>query len=249
MPPKADNDCYAGPVRPFAHRQMTMQTDLKVAPQPLFSASLVPAVSGRRTLTPGGRNTRGRHRSDAVPREAETFRPFSPPRRRARPTGPERIPFPVQRRRVPATVAPGDGCGNAISRFQSGERPLRVGLDGRRVSPRFRHMAGHEVAPSAVCERLRLGDPAPDLRAHPAFGALLDLDPFLAPDTLGHPARLLRRPEPVHHRDQRAILTSPKGRVGGGGGRPETSHRSRIRPTGASSGRSSPSLRAMAQAR
>ena len=28
---------------------------------------------------PGGRNTRGRHRSDAVPREAETFRPFSPP--------------------------------------------------------------------------------------------------------------------------------------------------------------------------
>ena len=28
----------------FVHRRMTMQTDLKVAPQPLFSASLVPAV-------------------------------------------------------------------------------------------------------------------------------------------------------------------------------------------------------------
>ena len=41
---------------------------------------------------PGGRNTRGRHRTDAVPREAETFRPFSPPCRRAHPPGPERIP-------------------------------------------------------------------------------------------------------------------------------------------------------------
>ena len=39
----------------------------------------------------GARNSRGRHRSDAVPREAETFRPFSPPCRRAHPPGPEQM--------------------------------------------------------------------------------------------------------------------------------------------------------------
>lgn len=50
-------------------------------------------VLARNRSSPGGRNTRGRHRSDAVPREAETFRPFSPPHRRAHPPGPERLPL------------------------------------------------------------------------------------------------------------------------------------------------------------
>ncbi len=42
---------------------------------------------------PGGRNTGGRYWSDAVPREAGTFRSFTPPFRRAHPPGPERIRF------------------------------------------------------------------------------------------------------------------------------------------------------------
>ena len=44
--PEVDNDRNAGPARPFVQRRMTVQTDLKVGPQPLFSASLVLAVSG-----------------------------------------------------------------------------------------------------------------------------------------------------------------------------------------------------------
>ena len=50
---------------------------------PIWSRSLDCNRSG-----PGGRNTRGRHRSNAVPREAETFRPFSPP---CHSPGPERM--------------------------------------------------------------------------------------------------------------------------------------------------------------
>ena len=41
---------------------------------------------------PGGRNTRGRYRGDAVPREGATFRPFGPICRRAYPPSAERIP-------------------------------------------------------------------------------------------------------------------------------------------------------------
>ena len=40
---------------------------------------------------PGGRNTRSRYRSDAVPREGATFRPFGPFCRRAYPPSAERI--------------------------------------------------------------------------------------------------------------------------------------------------------------
>ena len=148
--------------------------------------------------------------------------------------------FPIQRPCAPATVAPGGRCRNAISRFRPGGRPLHVRPHARRVPPRLRNMAGHEVAPAALCKRPGLRDPAPDLRAHPAFGTPLRGDPCLAPDAFGHPAMRLLRPEPVQHRDQRAIRSSLKGRVRGGGGRPATRHRSTIRPTGASSGRLSP---------
>ena len=61
--------------------------------------------------------------------------------------------FPIQRRRAPATVAPGGRCRNAITRLWPGRRPLRVRPYGRRVPPRLRHMAGREVAPAAACER------------------------------------------------------------------------------------------------
>ena len=40
---------------------------------------------------PGGRNTRGRYRGDAVPREGANFRPFGPFCRRAYPLSAERI--------------------------------------------------------------------------------------------------------------------------------------------------------------
>ena len=121
-------------------------------------------------------------------------------------------------------------------------RPLRVRPRGRRGPPRLRHMAGHEVAPAAGCQRPGFRDPAPDLGAHPAFGTPLRGDPCLAPDALGHPAVRLLRPDPVQHRHQRAIRPPLKGRVRGGGGRPATRHRSTTRPTGASSGRLSPSF-------
>ena len=47
---------------------------------------------GRNRSDPGGRNTRGRYRNDAVPREAPTFRPFSPAWYRAHPPSVERLP-------------------------------------------------------------------------------------------------------------------------------------------------------------
>ena len=148
----------------------------------------------------------------------------------------------MQRRRAPATVAPSGRCRNAISRFRPGGPPLRVRSHGRRGPPRLRHMSGYEVAPAAGCKRPGLGDPAPDLGAHPAFGTPFRGDPCLAPDAFGHPAMRLLRADPVQHGDQRAIRPSLKGRVRGGGGRPETRHRSTIRPTGASRGRPSPSF-------
>lgn len=43
-------------------------------------------------MGPGGRNTGGRYRNGSAPREAETFRPFSPTHRRAHPPSAERIP-------------------------------------------------------------------------------------------------------------------------------------------------------------
>ena len=57
----------------------------------------------RKLSGPGGRNSRGRQRSDAVPKEAMPVRPFSPPCRRGHPPGSERIPkaYPAKRR---------DGC-------------------------------------------------------------------------------------------------------------------------------------------
>ena len=108
--------------------------------------------------------------------------------------------------------------------------------------------AGPTGFPSGILQTLTGGqrpglrDPAPDLSAHPAFGAPFFGNPVLAPDALGHPAVRPLRSESVQHRDQRAILPSRTRRVGGGGGRPETRHRSAIRPTGASSGRFSPSF-------
>lgn len=48
----------------------------------------------RKRSCPRGRNTRGRHRSDAVLREAATFRRFSLPCLRSHPPEPERLPPP-----------------------------------------------------------------------------------------------------------------------------------------------------------
>ena len=144
-----------------------------------------------------------------------------------------RTVFRIVPHNAPATVAPGGGGRNALCQMRARGAPSSARLRGRRFPPRLRHVAGHEVAPAAVGERLRLGDPSSDLGAHPAFGTPLFVDPFLAPGALGHPARRLLRPEPVHHQDQRAVTASAKGRVEGGAG-------GRRRATGPRSGKPGP---------
>ena len=90
---------------------------------------------------PAGRNTRGRHRSNAIPREAETFRPFSPPCRRAHPPGPERLP-----RRYPCPCS-----AKSWSRQYRMHHPYHIEVPHRIHRARRRRLA----QPQPSCERLR----------------------------------------------------------------------------------------------
>ena len=80
------------------------------------AAQVGDSIGGNRS-GPRGRNTRGRYPNDAVPREAATFRPFSPAWRRAHPPSVERLPSATTS--SPGTKARRRRSDWSIARFRS----------------------------------------------------------------------------------------------------------------------------------
>ena len=71
--------------------------------------------TGSNRSGPVGRNTRGRYRNDAVPREAETVRPFRPAWHRSHPPSVERLrQGGAELARNRATILEDDRCLNAF---------------------------------------------------------------------------------------------------------------------------------------
>ena len=90
-------------------------------------------IVARKRSGPGGRNMRGRYPNDAVPREAATFRPFSPAWHRAHPPSVERLPTGIPNepsRKRTSGSAPSEKIGNApsIGRITTGRDQVRVSM-------------------------------------------------------------------------------------------------------------------------
>ena len=121
----------------------------------------------RKRSGPGGRNTRGRYQSEAIPREAATLRPLSPVCRRTRP--PERRTDTMKQPRVWSSGSSARGTRYASCMRLGAARLIRAGLaSGQDPAHRFRQV--RECGPPGTG-----AGPPGDVRT-PGFHALLQDD-------------------------------------------------------------------------
>ena len=136
-------------------------------------------------------------------------------------------------RRRPATLSAGEESRNGIPALKMAAL-ARDDVAAPRASPSLcGHNARHVIAPTAGGKCLRLRNPAPYLRAHPAVGSPYRGHILLAPNVLRDTTRPLACPEPGQHRHQPVDLSNPAPRPCPfrGVGRPATFQKSRRRRT------------------